>query len=326
MDRNALAALDAARPAIARLDRSRTSEELATDLGHSWAAVETALRAMLGGTPMSGQALIRAAREKQLISFDQANALAEFQAAKERAGSPAYHVSDADINAAREGFLKLEASLMGPPATADNPTPGESMSTKGLRLSPLGIPQPVLPPERKSWVLPVVVGVVVLALAGAGWAIFMRDRGPSLDAGVAYWQRGQRELAIAEFSRAARENPNSALPHVYMSRMAREAGNMVLAGEEATKAVQAEPNNGVALREMASYLLTAGNYEVARRFYVRALEANPEDRASQGFLGCTLVKLGRTDEGMRWMNRAGQGAWSGCAAAVSPMAPPAIPR
>src|SRR6185503_8221009 len=52
--------------------------------------------------------------------------------------------------------------------------------------------------------------------------------------------------------------------------------------------------------------LAAGNYELSRRFYVRALQANPEDRTSQGFLGCTLVKLGRIDEGMLWMNRAGK--------------------
>jgi tetratricopeptide (TPR) repeat protein len=321
MDRNALAALDAARPAIARLDRSRTSDELATDLNESWAAVETALRSMLGGTPMSGQALIRAAREKQLITFDQANALAEFHAAKERAGTPHYHVADADINAAREGFLKLEASLMGPPA--NTPTPGESLSSKGLRASIPGAPVPVpLPSERKAWVIPAVVAVIVAVLGVGAWAFFMMDRGPSLDAGVEYWQRGQRELAIAEFSRAARDNPNSALPHVYLSRLAREAGNLPLANEEAAKAVQAEPNNATALREMASVLLAAGNHEVARRFYVRALQASPEDRTSQGFLGCTLIKLGRIDEGMRWMNRAGQGAWSGCAAAVSPMAPP----
>ena len=327
MERNALAALDAARPAIARLDRSRTSEELATDLSQAWAGIETALRAMLGGTPMSGQALIRAARERQLIAFDQANALSEFHAAKERAGTPHYHVSDADINAAREGFLKLEASLMLPPA--NTPTPGESLSSRGLRASIPGAPVPVLPPERRSWLMPVVAAIALLAIGAAAWAFFLRDRGPSLDAGLEYWQRGQRELAIAEFSRAARENPRAALPHVYLSRMAREAGNMTLAGEEATKAVQVEPNNAIALREMASYLLAAGNYEVARRFYVRALEANPEDRSSMGFLGCTMLKLGRIDEGMKWMNRAGQGSWSGCAAAVSPMAPgqpPAIPR
>lgn len=327
MERQALAALDAARPAIARLDRSRNAEELTADLAESWAGVETALRALIGGTPMGGQQLIRSAREKQLISFDQANALAEFHAAKERAAAPHYHVSDADINAAREGFLKLEASLMGPPPAADTPTPGESMSTRGLRLSLPGTPQMVpLPSERKPWVVPVVALVVVLAIGGAAWALFGMDRGPSLDRGVEYWQRGQRELAIAEFSRAARENPDAALPHVYLSRMAREAGNLPLAGEEASKAVQAEPNNAVALREMASYLLAAGNHELARRFYVRALQSNPEDRSSMGFLGCTMLKLGRIDEGMKWMNRAGQGPWSGCAAAVSPMAPPAIPR
>jgi tetratricopeptide (TPR) repeat protein len=326
MSRQALAALDAARPAIARLDRSRNAEELTADLAESWGGVETALRALIGGTPSSGQQLIRSAREKQLISFDQANALAEFHAAKERAAAPHYHVSDADINAAREGFLKLEASLMGPPA--DTPVPGESMSTRGLRASIPGAPVPVpLPSEGKPpWVMPVIALVVVLAIGGAAWAFFGMNRGPSLDRGVEYWQRGQRELAIAEFSRAARENPASALPHVYLSRMARESGNLPLAGEEASKAVQAEPNNAVALREMGSYLLAAGNHELARRFYVRALQANPEDRSSMGFLGCTMLKLGRIDEGTKWMNRAGQGAWSGCAAAVSPMAPPAIPR
>jgi tetratricopeptide (TPR) repeat protein len=326
MSRQALAALDAARPAIARLDRSRTGDELASDLNEAWGGVETALRALLGGTPMGGQQLIREARQRQLITLDQANALAEFSASRERSQTPHYHVSDADINAAREGFLKLEASLMGPPPTPESPTPGESMSTKGLRLSIPGAPIPVPPPERRPWVIPAVV-LVVLALLGAGaLALWMRGGSGSLDQGVEYWQRGQRELAIAEFNRAARDDPKSALPHVYLSRMARESGNLQLAGQEATLAVQAEPESAVALREMASYLLAAGNYEVARRFYVRALEANPDDRSSMGFLGCTMLKLGRIDEGMKWMNRAGQGAWSGCAAAVSPMAPPAIPR
>jgi tetratricopeptide (TPR) repeat protein len=330
MNRQALAALDSARPAIARLDRSRHAEELAADLIEAWAGVETALRALLGGSPLAGQALIRETRSRQLISFDQANALAEFHAARERSQTTSHHPTDGDINAAREGFLKLEASLMTPDAP-DDATPGESMSTKGLRLSPLGTPQPVpLPPERKPWLLP-VVAVVVLLLAGAGAWYLMRSTGDSyLDRGVEYWQRGQRELAVSEFSRAAREHPDRALPHVYLSRMAREVGNLTLAGQEANLAVQAEPQNPIALREMGSYLLAAGNYELARRFYVRALQARPDDRTAMGFLGCTLIRLGRTDEGMRWMNRAGQGSWSGCAMQPGVMPPgttvPPIPR
>ena len=99
MNRQALAALDAARPAIARLDRSRTSDELSADLIQAWSGVETGIRSLLGGSPLSGQDLIREARNRQMISFDQANALAEFQAARERSTDGTYHPTDADINA-----------------------------------------------------------------------------------------------------------------------------------------------------------------------------------------------------------------------------------
>jgi tetratricopeptide (TPR) repeat protein len=315
MQRQALAALDAARPAIARLDRSRHSEELAADLIEAWSGVETAIRSLVGGTPMSGQALIREARQRQLITLDQANALAEFHAARERSQDTSYHPSDADINAAREGFLKLEASLMAPPVSEPVVTAGEAMSTKGLRSSPLGSPQAVPPPRTgQPWWFPVLLFVLLAGVGAGAWYLFGRGgEDASITKGVEYWQRGQRELAVAEFSRAARENPRSALPHVYMSRMAREVGNMTLAGQEATQAVQLEGNNALALREMAAYLLAAGNYELSRRFYVRTLQANPDDRSAQGFLGCALIKLGRFDEGMRWMNRAGQGSWSACA-------------
>jgi tetratricopeptide (TPR) repeat protein len=219
---------------------------------------------------------------------------------------------------------------MTPPADKNAPTPGEAMSTKGLRMSPLGTPQPVpLPSERKPWVLPVVAVAVIAVIAVGAWALFGGRGDGSIERGVEYWQRGQRELAVGEFSRAARDNPKSALPHVYLSRMAREVGNMPLAQQEVTLAVQAEPENPVALREMGLYLIAAGNYELARRFLLRVLNANADDRMAQGFLGCALLKLGRYDEGLRWMNRAGQGSWSGCAQGLAQpgMMPPsaAIP-
>lgn len=328
MNRQALAALDDARPAIARLDRSRHPEELAADLIEAWTGVETGLRSLLGGSPMSGQTLIREARQRQLITLDQANALAEFHAARERSQDTSYHPTDADINAAREGFLKLEASLMAPPVSeTPAPTPGEAMSTKGLRSSPLGSPQAVPPPRAgQPWWIPVLIILVVAGLGAGAWYLFRRGGDDaSIAKGIEYWQRGQRELAVAEFSRAARDNPKSALPHVYLSRMAREVGNMTLAGQEATQAVQLEGTNAIALREMAAYLLAAGNYDLARKFYVRALQASPDDRSSQGFLGCALIKLGRFEEGMKWMNRAGQGSWSACAQGLTQpgMMPPA---
>jgi tetratricopeptide (TPR) repeat protein len=320
VQRQALAILSAIRPALARLDRSRGAIELSADLRESWAGVETAVRALMGGSPLSGTQLIREARQRQMLTFDQANALAAFHAANERSNDAAYQPTESDIQAARTGFEMIEGSLsMANSDERDLPPRGEAMSTKGLRLSPLGTPRPVpLPPERQPWWF-VVAGVVVIAgLAVGAWWLFMR--GPSatpLDRGIAEMQAGRRDLAVAEFERVVRENPKNALAHVYLARMARERGDGVGAREHATLAVQAEPTNGAALREMGAILLAAGDFETSRRFYVRALEANADDRAAQGYLGCALIKLGRTDEGTRWMERAGTGAWDACKASPS---------
>jgi tetratricopeptide (TPR) repeat protein len=310
--RQALAALAAIRPAIARLDRSRGASERSADIAEAWGGVETALRALLGGSPVGGQQLIREARQRQLLTFDQANALAEFNAVRERAMDAAYQPSDTDINAVRDGFVKFESSLSraGP---AGSPVQGEAMSTKGLRVTPLGTPRPVaLPPEHQPWGI-VVMAVVVIAGVALGALAWLRARpDTSLDRGVAEWQAGKRDAATSEFERLVHENPKNAMAHVYLARLAREGGNPTLAREHATLAVQAEPGNGTALREMGATLLATRDFELARRFYVRALEAQPDDRAAQGYLGCTLLMLGRTDEGTRWLNRAGPGTWSAC--------------
>ena len=73
------------------------------------------------------------------------------------------------------------------------------------------------------------------------------------------------------------------------------------------------PTNAVALRELASVSFAQQNYDAARRFYARAVEADPSDKLATGFLGCSLIRLGRIDEGNRFLQRAGPGAWSGCA-------------
>jgi hypothetical protein len=72
------------------------------------------------------------------------------------------------------------------------------------------------------------------------------------------------------------------------------------------------PSNAVALRELASVSFAQQNFDAARRFYARAVEADPSDKLSIGFLGCSLIRLGRIDEGNRFIQRAGPGAWSSC--------------
>jgi hypothetical protein len=73
-------------------------------------------------------------------------------------------------------------------------------------------------------------------------------------------------------------------------------------------------------------MFQAGNYDVARRFYIRALQHDASDRNALGYLGCTMVRLGRPQEAMTFLRRAGQGPWSACAGApggMPPVQPPA---
>jgi tetratricopeptide (TPR) repeat protein len=138
------------------------------------------------------------------------------------------------------------------------------------------------------------------------------ERNASLQRGIERWQSGMAEVAVALFSTAAREMPNSALPHVYLSRIARERGNLNLALDEAGRAARLEPNNALALREVGAVLLARNDYEGARRFFVRAIRANPEDKIAMGWLACSLRRLGERDQSARWSARAGQGPWSTC--------------
>ena len=320
--RAARAALDVARPAVARLDGVRGPEDLAADLIEIWSAVESGLRSLVGSAVLSGQGLIREARQRQFISFETANALAEFQAVHERVQNTSYHPTPADVESARAAFLKLDTALTTdptsefarsaavPPTVTNAAASGTGAAGATTDADALGALRP--PPRRVPvWAIGaaaalvvVIVAIVLLARRGGGSA--------SLEQGEEAYRRGQREVAVNAFNKAVREDPKAALPHIYLARMAREVGNLTLASQELQLALQAEPSNPVALREMGANLLTQGNYELARRFYVRAVQADPGDKVSLGYLGCTLMRLNRTSEATSFLNRAGEGPWSNC--------------
>jgi tetratricopeptide (TPR) repeat protein len=324
--REARAALDAARPAVARLETTRGPEDLAADLIEMWSAVEAALRSLVGTTILSGQALIREARQRQLINFEQANTLAEFLAVHDRVENTSYRPTDADVNAARSAFLKLDAALLAD-ATSEFARPAPTIASSAATSAPPTVPLDDslsagrrLPPPRRIplWALGALAAVVVVLVVAA---LISRRGGSSasIDQGVDAYRRGQREVAVNAFNKAVRDDPHAALPHVYLARMAREVGNTSLASQELQLALEAEPTNATALREMGANLLTQGNYELARKFYVRAVQADPTDKTAQGYLGCTLMRLNRVSEATGFLNRAGAGPWSNC----TPVAPPA---
>ncbi|HET9683710.1 MAG TPA: tetratricopeptide repeat protein [Gemmatimonadaceae bacterium] len=344
--RAALDALNAARPIVARLDVGRNSEDLAADLIESWNVVESGLRSLVGGSALTGQTLIRELRQRQLLSLEQANSLAEFFAARERAARTDYKPTANDVAAARDAFLKLEAGMLDDtsrssaspgssstfapggasaspyaPRPAGSPPPPSRRPTVPLASTPVAAADavPITPVRRArpAWFVPLLAVVALLVVGGLAWYALVARGGSnkSYEDGVAAYRTGRREAAAGAFIKATKDNPADPMPHIYLSRMAREAGNLSTAQEEAVKAVQLGPSNALAMRELASVSFAQQNYDGARRFYIRALQLDPTDQLAEGYLGCSLVRLGRLDEGVRWIQRAGPGAWTACAPA-----------
>jgi Flp pilus assembly protein TadD len=138
------------------------------------------------------------------------------------------------------------------------------------------------------------------------------ENNASLKRGIQLWQQRRPADAASEFIIAAQELPKSALPHVYLSRLARERGDMARATQEAVTAARLEPNNAVALREMGAVFLARGDNMRARNFFIRSLRSNPNDRQAMGWLSCALMRMGDVQQAQRWSSRAGAGAWNAC--------------
>ncbi|MBA3341356.1 MAG: tetratricopeptide repeat protein [Gemmatimonadaceae bacterium] len=364
---SAVAALKVVEHIAARMDRARDGEDRAADILELWHGTETALRALIGGSSLSGQGLIRELRQREMITLGQAYALLEFLGARDRANRTTYRATDNDVVVAREGFRQLESGLAvavaepaAPPlpprpaeaAAAPPPySPGAAASAAGgaalgaaaMRSAPPPPPPPAysqpmaqsapqrsgnadaiateplpsyesrasrLPPN--SWLIAALVLLVLGSLAGF-WMFSQRsDPAAEMNEAVSMMQGGRREAARGQFSTIARDNPELATPHVFLSRLAREEGDLATARRELETAIRLEPTNAIALREMGLILFSAGNYEVARRFFVRAIQSNPADKASQGYLGCALARLNRVQEAQTFLSRAGPGSWSSC--------------
>ncbi len=311
--RAALDAVHSARPIVARLNIARDKEDLAADIIEAWGAVETGLRSLVGGSALTGQLLIRELRQRQFLTLEQANALAEFHAARDRAGRTDYLPTEGDVNSVREAFLKLESGLMGESVGAS----ASPAATVPRVMEPAAVPvaahasTPVN--ARPAWMIPVLGAVGLGVVVGLAWYVLAgRGGSAAYDDGVAAYREGRREAAIGSFRKAAADNPDDPMPHVYIARIEREQGNMSNANAEAVAAVKLGPENGDALRELAATLFAVQNFDGARTFYIRAIKADSTDRVAQGFLGCSLVRLGRPDEGARWIARAGTGAWTAC--------------
>lgn len=321
--RAAISSLDTARPIIARLDASRHPEDIAADIIEAWGATEGALRALLGGSPLAGQALLAEVGRRGLLSLAQTNALAGFLGARDRASRPDYRPTGSDVTAARDGFAQLDTSVERALATPETPPAGIAPSAAIGRAPALANTtmndayEPAPTTGRRFPLIPIVAGVLVLALAGGGAWWYMSTAGDrALDEGRSLFRAGNMPAARVKFEEAARSNQRDPVPHVYLGRIAREQGDLDIGVRELQTAITLDPGNALAQREMGQHLFATGNYELASKFYERAIRLDPTDRTAQGYFACTLLRMGRPQAAQTFFNRAGQGEWSRCMTAV----------
>jgi tetratricopeptide (TPR) repeat protein len=305
----------------ARLDQIRGPEDAAADLIDLWGAAESAMRAMLGGSVLSGQALVRELRQRGLLNLDQANSLASFWDARSRVDSVNYKPTLTDVGYARAGYNQLGEAVevtptvqpaAVPPAATAATAPGND-----ARPPAPSIEMPVFErkkADRSSLPLWGVVGaLVVVVLVAAGYLLFGRSSyDKEMDAAITSMQSGQIETARAGFIKVAHENPARAEPHVFLARLARTDGDLQTALRELDTAIRADPTNGQAMREMGLLLLAENNPALAVNFFIRAIKADTSDPAAKGYLGCALIKQNRIDEGEKFLARAGSGSWTSC--------------
>jgi tetratricopeptide (TPR) repeat protein len=347
----AFAALGEGRQTLAHLERARGPEDAAADIIDLWNSAEKALQSLTGGSSLTGQQLIRVARQGEIIGLDQAHALLEFLAARDRVNRTSYTPTPGDSEAARNGFQAIEKAASGGTAAAAADTSAYSPASPYAPRPP-GAPAYVAPSKQNIpyegpnatppggysvaatpsdrwrgtplWLKLGIPLLLLVVLIGGYFLVAGRNSsGSRLSAGISAMQNGQREAARQDFAQAARDNDKLAEPHIFLARLSREDGDLATARAQLDEALRLEPRNHVALREMGLVMFASRNYDVSRRFFVRAAAADSTDRAAIGYLGCALTRLNRTVEAAKFLNRAGNGAWSACAqSAILPAPPP----
>ncbi len=319
--RAALGALDRVRPLVAGLHRNRPNEELATDLQQAWAQTEVVLRALLGGSTLAGQALVREVRQRELLTLEQAHALVAFHGARDRVDLPGHQVSAADVDAARVAVAELDQALGAAPAgVVDHPPATPAAVAEPGVASPLADSTGVGRSRFPSRLVIAIAVLLVIVLAG-GWMMYERRVGGprSIAEAQQLYAAGEDRRAEVAWQRISEARPELALPYVYLGRIARDRGNVAEAQQQLQTAIRLEPRSSVAQREMGNLLLATGNPDIARRFYARAVELDPEDRAALGYLGCSLVRIGQPELARSFLDRAGPGDWSACVTAPAPL-------
>lgn len=104
-------ALAEGRERYTNLDQLRKPSETSTDIVYLWDSVERSLQAMLGGSSLSGDLLIKEVRQKSVINLEQANLLISFWDIRQKSAGVGYRPTITDVSAVRSAYEKMRAVL-----------------------------------------------------------------------------------------------------------------------------------------------------------------------------------------------------------------------
>jgi tetratricopeptide (TPR) repeat protein len=297
-----------------------------------WYAAQNALRLFVGldeeHGDEDGQKVIAAARQAGLLSLDDTHTLLDALGAATNARSAA---DGPAAPAAREqiqrGVRIIDRTIREDPL-APPPLPGAPPQAN--RASTIAAPPPLAMPaasapsaggSRTAWL---VVGGAALLIASVAVGAFMlrtgartatKDDAPAVAACRSAFDTGDRsraQQACDAAAQRARVQPDHAIALVYLARLKRGNGDVQGAIADADLAQRLLPANGIALRELAAAFLDANDPGEARRAFVTAVQSDAEDRLAMAGLACALHRMGRSEEALRWRERAQRTAFDAC--------------
>ncbi len=90
--------------------------------------------------------------------------------------------------------------------------------------------------------------------------------------GMAYVERGQDQVALDQFNKALKIDPNSHDAHTAIANLYENIGQPALAQQHYNKAVELAPDNPSTLNNYGKYLCNKGEYEEAAGYFTKAAE------------------------------------------------------
>jgi protein O-mannosyl-transferase len=116
--------------------------------------------------------------------------------------------------------------------------------------------------------------------------------------GVALFQKGQVDEAMAQYQKALEINPNYAGAHNNMGTLLLQKGQVDEAMAHFQKALEASPNNAEAHYNLGDALVQKGRLDEAMVQYQKALEINSNLAAAHNNMGTIFLQKGQLNEAM----------------------------